>query len=133
MEDSLFTKIIKGDIPCHKIYEDDRVIAFLDVHPLHVVLRCDGVEMGGDERGGDLIAAGDLGGVDGRQSNADAASDTRKGSAGRNGQGGAQGAGLHRGRIAHDPNDFTRPVTRSVLRRERSWKSEGRHHRPSLG
>ncbi len=35
MEDSLFTKIIKGEIPCHKIYEDERVIAFLDVHPLH--------------------------------------------------------------------------------------------------
>lgn len=35
MEDSLFTRIIKGEIPCHRIYEDDRVIAFLDVHPLH--------------------------------------------------------------------------------------------------
>ena len=35
MEDSLFTKIIKGEVPCHKIYEDERVIAFLDVHPLH--------------------------------------------------------------------------------------------------
>lgn len=34
MEDSIFTKIIKGEIPCHKVYEDDRVIAFLDVHPL---------------------------------------------------------------------------------------------------
>lgn len=34
MEDSIFTKIIKGEIPCHKIYEDDKVIAFLDVHPL---------------------------------------------------------------------------------------------------
>lgn len=33
MEESIFTKIINGDIPCHKIYEDDRVIAFLDVHP----------------------------------------------------------------------------------------------------
>ena len=35
MEDSLFTKIINGEIPCHKVYEDERVIAFLDVHPLH--------------------------------------------------------------------------------------------------
>lgn len=34
MEDSIFTRIIKGEIPCHKIYEDDQVIAFLDVHPL---------------------------------------------------------------------------------------------------
>lgn len=33
MEDSIFTKIINGDIPCHKVYEDDRVIAFLDLHP----------------------------------------------------------------------------------------------------
>lgn len=33
MKESIFTKIINGDIPCHKIYEDDRVIAFLDVHP----------------------------------------------------------------------------------------------------
>jgi histidine triad (HIT) family protein len=34
MEDSIFTKIIKGEIPCHKIYEDDRTLAFLDIHPL---------------------------------------------------------------------------------------------------
>lgn len=34
MEDSIFTKIIKGEIPCHKIYEDDQVIAFLDIHPI---------------------------------------------------------------------------------------------------
>jgi histidine triad (HIT) family protein len=33
MQDSVFTKIIKGEVPCHKIYEDDRVIAFLDVYP----------------------------------------------------------------------------------------------------
>ena len=33
MEDSIFTKIIKGELPCHKIYEDDRTIAFLDIHP----------------------------------------------------------------------------------------------------
>jgi histidine triad (HIT) family protein len=34
MEDSIFTKIINGEIPCHKVYEDDEVIAFLDVHPM---------------------------------------------------------------------------------------------------
>ena len=34
MEDSIFTRIIKGEIPSHKVYEDDQVIAFLDVHPL---------------------------------------------------------------------------------------------------
>ncbi|QCT39505.1 HIT family protein [Candidatus Saccharibacteria bacterium oral taxon 955] len=33
MEYSIFTKIIKGEIPCHKIYEDETAIAFLDVHP----------------------------------------------------------------------------------------------------
>lgn len=32
-EDSIFTKIIKGEIPCHKIYEDDKTLAFLDIHP----------------------------------------------------------------------------------------------------
>jgi histidine triad (HIT) family protein len=30
MEDCIFCKIIAGEIPCHKIYEDDRVFAFLD-------------------------------------------------------------------------------------------------------
>ena len=33
MNDSIFTKIIKGEIPCHKVYEDDKVLAFLDIHP----------------------------------------------------------------------------------------------------
>lgn len=33
MEDSIFTQIINGQIPCHKVYEDNDVIAFLDVHP----------------------------------------------------------------------------------------------------
>lgn len=31
---SVFTKIIKGQIPCHKVYEDEQVIAFLDTSPL---------------------------------------------------------------------------------------------------
>lgn len=34
MEDSLFTKIIKGEIPCHKIYEDNLTLAFLDINPV---------------------------------------------------------------------------------------------------
>lgn len=34
MQDSIFTKIIKGDIPSHKIYEDDATYAFLDIHPV---------------------------------------------------------------------------------------------------
>lgn len=33
MEDSIFTRIIRGEIPCHKIYEDDKTFAFLDIHP----------------------------------------------------------------------------------------------------
>ena len=34
MTDSLFTKIIKGEIPCHKIEENEHFIAFLDIMPL---------------------------------------------------------------------------------------------------
>jgi histidine triad (HIT) family protein len=34
MQDSLFTKIIKGEIPSFKIYEDSYVVAFLDIHPI---------------------------------------------------------------------------------------------------
>ena len=34
MTDSIFTKIIKGEIPCHKVYEDDRTFVFLDIHPV---------------------------------------------------------------------------------------------------
>ncbi|MBR0431015.1 HIT domain-containing protein [Candidatus Saccharibacteria bacterium] len=30
---SIFTKIINSEIPCYKIYEDDKTIAFLDIHP----------------------------------------------------------------------------------------------------
>jgi len=32
--DSIFTKIVKGEIPAHKIAEDERFLAFLDVYPL---------------------------------------------------------------------------------------------------
>ncbi len=31
---SIFSKIIKGEIPCHKIAEDEQFFAFLDVFPL---------------------------------------------------------------------------------------------------
>ena len=30
---SIFTKIIEGEIPSYKIYEDDKTYAFLDIHP----------------------------------------------------------------------------------------------------
>ncbi len=31
---SVFTKIIKGEIPCHKLAEDENFIAFLDIQPI---------------------------------------------------------------------------------------------------
>ena len=31
--DCIFCKIIKGEIPCYKVYEDDIVLAFLDINP----------------------------------------------------------------------------------------------------
>jgi histidine triad (HIT) family protein len=34
MSDSIFSKIIRGEVPAHKIYEDDSVIAILDIGPL---------------------------------------------------------------------------------------------------
>ncbi|HWZ63851.1 MAG TPA: HIT family protein [Steroidobacteraceae bacterium] len=34
MADTVFGKIVRGHIPCHKIYEDDKVLAFLDINPL---------------------------------------------------------------------------------------------------
>lgn len=34
MEDSIFTKIVRGEIPAHKVYEDERTLAFLDIHPV---------------------------------------------------------------------------------------------------
>ena len=34
MEETIFTKIVKGEIPCYKIAEDDRFFAFLDISPL---------------------------------------------------------------------------------------------------
>ena len=32
---SLFTKIINGEIPCHRICEDKKYLAFLDIRPIH--------------------------------------------------------------------------------------------------
>lgn len=31
---TIFTKIIRGEIPCHKVYEDPHVFSFLDIFPL---------------------------------------------------------------------------------------------------
>jgi histidine triad (HIT) family protein len=33
MQESIFTKIIKGEVPSHKVYEDEKTYAFLDIHP----------------------------------------------------------------------------------------------------
>src|SRR6201991_856379 len=30
---NLFAKILRGELPCHKVYEDDRTLAFLDIMP----------------------------------------------------------------------------------------------------
>lgn len=34
MQDSVFTKIIKGEIPSHKVYEDEKTLAFMDINPI---------------------------------------------------------------------------------------------------
>ncbi len=33
MENCIFCKIAQGEIPAEKIYEDDKAVAFLDIHP----------------------------------------------------------------------------------------------------
>ena len=35
VDDCVFCRIIKGEIPCTKIYEDDMVLAFLDIAPFN--------------------------------------------------------------------------------------------------
>ena len=34
MSETIFTRIIRGEIPSHRIYEDEKVFAFLDIAPL---------------------------------------------------------------------------------------------------
>ena len=34
MDNCLFCKIIKGEIPCDKVYENEYVLAFKDIHPV---------------------------------------------------------------------------------------------------
>ena len=34
MAETVFGKIVRGEIPCNKVYEDDQVVAFLDINPL---------------------------------------------------------------------------------------------------
>ncbi len=33
-EPSVYTRIIKGELPCHKVYEDEYTFAFMDIHPI---------------------------------------------------------------------------------------------------
>jgi histidine triad (HIT) family protein len=38
---NIFAKILRGEIPCTKVYEDDHVLAFKDIHPkrsVHVLI-----------------------------------------------------------------------------------------------
>lgn len=40
---SIFSKIVSGEIPCHKVYEDDLTFAFLDINPAsrgHTLVIC---------------------------------------------------------------------------------------------
>ncbi len=34
MSDTIFARILRGEIPCHKVYEDEKVLAFLDIGPV---------------------------------------------------------------------------------------------------
>jgi histidine triad (HIT) family protein len=34
MAETIFARILKGELPCHKVYEDEHVLAFLDIFPL---------------------------------------------------------------------------------------------------
>lgn len=41
MEDCIFCKIIKGEIPSEKLYEDDEILAFKDINPaapIHILV-----------------------------------------------------------------------------------------------
>ena len=35
MENCIFCKIVRGELPSYKVYEDDKTIAFLDIHPVN--------------------------------------------------------------------------------------------------
>ncbi len=34
MDDCVFCKIVKGEIPTHKVFEDDHFLVFMDIHPM---------------------------------------------------------------------------------------------------
>lgn len=33
MENCIFCKIVRGEVPSHKVYEDENFLAFIDIHP----------------------------------------------------------------------------------------------------
>lgn len=33
-EETVFAKILRGELPCHRVYENDQVLAFLDINPI---------------------------------------------------------------------------------------------------
>lgn len=35
MKGCVFCKIVAGELPCYKLYEDEKVLAFLDIHPVN--------------------------------------------------------------------------------------------------
>ncbi|MCL5807407.1 MAG: histidine triad nucleotide-binding protein [Deltaproteobacteria bacterium] len=41
MEDCIFCKIAAGEIPCRKVYENEKALAFEDIHPMapvHIII-----------------------------------------------------------------------------------------------
>lgn len=41
MEDCLFCKIVKGEVPCNKVYENEELLAFYDINPaapIHILI-----------------------------------------------------------------------------------------------
>lgn len=49
-DDNIFAKILRGQIPCHKVYEDDKTLAFMDIMPqavghVLVIPKCAAVEL----------------------------------------------------------------------------------------
>lgn len=49
-DNNIFAKILRGEIPCHKVYEDDKTLAFMDIMPVatgHVLVipKCEAVEL----------------------------------------------------------------------------------------
>lgn len=48
--DNIFAKMIAGQIPCHKVYEDDKTLAFMDIMPqaighVLVIPKCQATEL----------------------------------------------------------------------------------------